>query len=104
MVDTPLPPANDGRDEPRNVNNQSLPASESPDLDAFGARFEAPPDEGAVQGAVQGSEERPERSSPIDLGHLAPRDLSVVQNKILPRPPTYDQLHRPLFPPVSDKP
>lgn len=104
MVDTPLPPANDGRDEPRNVNNQSLPASESPDLDAFGARFEAPPDEGDVQGAVQGSEEGAERSFPIDLGHLTARDRSVIQNTILLRLLTYDQLHRLLFPTVSDKP
>jgi hypothetical protein len=105
MLDTLPPAADDDHSDRQSVNNQSPPNDEAPYLEAFGARFEAPPDEGAVQGGIQGDEEGAEQPNPtIDLARLTARDRAMVQSTVLLRLLTYDQLHRLAFPTVQDRP
>ena len=104
MSEMPLPAADDGRDDPGNVNNQPAHSDDPPDPDAFGAAFEAPPDEGGVRGAVRGGDEGTEQPAPtIDLARLTARDRALVQHTVLLRLLTYSQLHRLVFPTVEDK-
>jgi hypothetical protein len=105
MSEVLSPPAADGRDKPGNVNNQSPDNHDLPHPEAFGARFGAPPDEGAVQGEVQGADAGAGRpAAMIDLARLTARDRSAIQTTVLLRLLTYDQLHHLTFPTVEDKP
>src|ERR1043166_9625453 len=98
MAERLLPPADDRRDEPGNVNNQSPLNHDLSDPEALGARSEAPPDEGGVQGDVQGADEGAEQPvATIDLARLTARDRAAIQSTVLPRLLTYDQLHRLTF-------
>jgi len=101
MSEVLSPPASDNRDEPGNVNNQSAKNHDLPHPEAFGARFEAPPDEGGVQGTDAGAE-RPVAT--VDLARLTARDRAAIQSTVLLRLVTYDQLHHLAFPTVADKP
>src|SRR3954454_5744135 len=103
MSEVLSPPAEDGRDKRGNVNNQSPHNQDLPHPEAFGVRFGAPPDEGAVQGEVQGADADAERPAAIiDLARLTARDRAAIQTTVLLRLLTYDQLHHLAFPTVED--
>lgn len=85
--------------------NQRPDDTDADDPDAFGAGFEAPPDEGVVQGGVEAEDQgvnQPRLAE--DMTQLTARDKAVVRHVVFLRLLTYSQIHRLAFPNVTDRP